>query len=115
MIDTEIDISFIEKYQQQLLSPTAAHGNEKAALEDPFPAEALEGNAETGTTLHADLQAVKNRLAQRPDHTTTAVAIPAAANPPTPGSLPYHPFAPMFTKFMRQVIQSIDISVASHS
>jgi len=68
----------IEKYQQGLLSPAKAHAMEKAALEDPFLADAMEGYAEAGTTLQADLEDLKNRLAQRTEEKTKVVPITGA-------------------------------------
>ena len=55
----------IERYHQGLLSPKERHDLEKAALEDPFLADALEGYAVAGTNLQNDLTDLKNRLATR--------------------------------------------------
>ena len=55
----------IERYHKGLLSPKERHDLEKAALEDPFLADALEGYAMAGTDLQNDLTDLKNRLASR--------------------------------------------------
>lgn len=55
----------IERYHKGLLSPKERHDLEKAALEDPFLADALEGYAVAGTNLQNDLTDLKNRLATR--------------------------------------------------
>ncbi len=70
--------SDIEKYQQGLLSPADMHAMEKAALDDPFLADAMEGYAEAGTTLQADLNDVKNRLAQRTEEKTNVIPLGGA-------------------------------------
>ncbi|HRG23998.1 MAG TPA: carboxypeptidase-like regulatory domain-containing protein [Chitinophagaceae bacterium] len=68
----------IEKYQQGLLSPAEAHAMEKAALEDPFLADAMEGYADAGTTLQADLEDLKKRLAQRTEEKATVIPLGGA-------------------------------------
>jgi CarboxypepD_reg-like domain/Gram-negative bacterial TonB protein C-terminal len=64
----------IEKYWKGELSPVEMHDMEKAALEDPFLADAMEGyegrNLELGTgssksTIQADIAALESRLAAR--------------------------------------------------
>lgn len=55
----------IEKYQQGLLSPKERHDLEKAALDDPFLADALEGYHSTPVNISADLTDLKNRLAEK--------------------------------------------------
>ncbi|MBL7709654.1 MAG: carboxypeptidase-like regulatory domain-containing protein [Chitinophagaceae bacterium] len=55
----------IEKYQQGLLSPKERHDLEKAALDDPFLADALEGYHSTPVNISADLTELKNRLAEK--------------------------------------------------
>jgi hypothetical protein len=53
----------IEKYQQGLLSSKERHDLEKAALDDPFLADALEGYHSSPVNISADLTELKNRLA----------------------------------------------------
>lgn len=55
----------IERYHQGLLSAKERHDLEKAALEDPFLADALEGYADAGSDLQNDLTDLKKRLAAR--------------------------------------------------
>lgn len=55
----------IEKYHKGLLSNNERHALEKAALDDPFLADALEGYATPGIDLSADMKSLKARLAQR--------------------------------------------------
>ena len=68
----------IEKYQKGLLSPAEMHAMEKAALEDPFLADAMEGYADAGANLQADLSDLRNRLAQRTEEKTKVIPIGAA-------------------------------------
>ncbi len=68
----------IEKYQQGLLSAAEAHAMEKASLEDPFLADAMEGYAEAGPTLQTDLNDLKNRLAQRTEEKTKVIPLGGA-------------------------------------
>jgi hypothetical protein len=70
----------IEKYQKGLLSPAEMHAMEKAALEDPFLADAMEGYADAGANLQADLSDLRNRLAQRTEEKTKVIPIGAAGN-----------------------------------
>lgn len=63
----------IEKYHQGQLSPKERHAIEKAALDDPFLADALEGYAVAGVDAVTDLADLTKRLAER---TTTAKVIP---------------------------------------
>ncbi len=55
----------IEKYHKGLLSAKEMHNLEKAALDDPFLADALEGYAMTGLNINEDIIELKNRLANR--------------------------------------------------
>jgi len=55
----------IEKYHKGLLSSKEMHDLEKAALDDPFLADALEGYAVTAKRTQADIAELKSRLAQR--------------------------------------------------
>ncbi|OSZ77495.1 hypothetical protein CAP36_14025 [Chitinophagaceae bacterium IBVUCB2] len=66
----------IEKYHRGLLSPKERHAIEKAALDDPFLADALEGYAVGVVDVNADLADLKSRLTER---TTTAKVIPLGA------------------------------------
>ncbi|MBL7725711.1 MAG: carboxypeptidase-like regulatory domain-containing protein [Chitinophagaceae bacterium] len=66
----------IEKYHKGLLSPKEMHDMEKAALDDPFLADALEGYAVTGVNVSADIADLKSRLAER---TEKAKVIPLNA------------------------------------
>lgn len=55
----------IEKYHKGLLNPAEMNALEKAALDDPFLADALEGYAAADTNISADITDLKNRLAQK--------------------------------------------------
>lgn len=68
----------IEKYHKGLLSRKEMHELEKAALEDPFLADALEGYAVAGVQAEADLAELRKRLAEK---TSSAKVIPMAAAP----------------------------------
>ena len=57
----------IEKYHKGLLSSKERHDLEKAALDDPFLADALEGYATAGVNVAADISELKNRLGERTD------------------------------------------------
>jgi CarboxypepD_reg-like domain/Gram-negative bacterial TonB protein C-terminal len=63
----------IEKYHKGQLSAKEMHAIEKAALDDPFLADALEGYLTPGTDIDADITELKNRLAAR---TESAKVIP---------------------------------------
>ncbi|MEI9910814.1 MAG: TonB family protein [Bacteroidota bacterium] len=63
----------IEKYYKGLLSAKEMHDLEKAALDDPFLADALEGYATPGVNVSADIAELKKRLA---DKTEQAKVIP---------------------------------------
>ena len=52
----------IEKYHKGLLSAKERHDLEKAALDDPFLADALEGYAFAGDDVSADITDLKKRL-----------------------------------------------------
>ena len=56
--------SDIERYHKGQMSAAERHALEKAALDDPFLADALEGYAFTSTPAE-DLKAIKNRLEER--------------------------------------------------
>ncbi len=55
----------IEKYHKGQLSAQERHRLEKAALDDPFLADALEGYAVAGSNSQADLADLRKRLGQR--------------------------------------------------
>ncbi|MFZ9387642.1 MAG: carboxypeptidase-like regulatory domain-containing protein [Chitinophagaceae bacterium] len=55
----------IEKYHRGQLTSTEKNALEKAALEDPFLADALEGYAFAGNDLAGDLSDLRNRLSAR--------------------------------------------------
>ena len=55
----------IEKYHKGLLSAQEKHDLEKAALDDPFLADALEGYAFAGINVSGDLADLKKRLGGR--------------------------------------------------
>lgn len=55
----------IEKYHRGLLSNPERHALEKAALDDPFLADALEGYALPGLQASADIALLKDQLAAR--------------------------------------------------
>lgn len=55
----------IEKYHKGLLSAKERHALEKAALDDPFLADALEGYSVAGVNAGADIIELKNRLAEK--------------------------------------------------
>lgn len=55
----------IEKYHKGLLSPKERHAMEKAALDDPFLADALEGYDSISVNATDDIAELKNRLANR--------------------------------------------------
>ncbi|MBL7744982.1 MAG: hypothetical protein JNN00_16025, partial [Chitinophagaceae bacterium] len=53
----------IEKYHKGLLSAKEMHAMEKAAMDDSFLADALEGYAIAGVNVNADIAELKRRLA----------------------------------------------------
>jgi len=55
----------IEKYHQGLLSNKERHALEKASLDDPFLADALEGYATGGVQAGNDMEELKKRLEQK--------------------------------------------------
>src|SRR5690348_3862584 len=73
---TAIDI---EKYHKGLLSPREMHDLEKAALDDPFLADALEGYAVPGINVASDIAELKKRLSDRTEENRKV--IPLAAPP----------------------------------
>ena len=59
----------IEKYHKGSLSAKEMHDLEKAALDDPFLADALEGYAVPGINVSADIAELKKRLAEKVEGT----------------------------------------------
>ena len=59
----------IEKYHKGLLSPREMNELEKAALDDPFLADALEGYAAGNVNIQADLSDLENKLKNRLEET----------------------------------------------
>ncbi|MFI5133377.1 MAG: carboxypeptidase-like regulatory domain-containing protein [Chitinophagales bacterium] len=55
----------IEKYHKGLLSSKERHALEKAALDDPFLADALEGYATAGVNVTADIDELKKKLFEK--------------------------------------------------
>ncbi|MBI5858543.1 MAG: carboxypeptidase-like regulatory domain-containing protein [Sphingobacteriales bacterium] len=55
----------IEKYHKGLLSDKERHDLEKAALDDPFLTDALEGYAFAGTNVTADINDLRTRIAEK--------------------------------------------------
>src|SRR5688500_16139910 len=55
----------IEKYHKGLLSRSEMHAMEKAAMDDPFLADALEGYAAAGQNLGSDINDINQRLSER--------------------------------------------------
>lgn len=67
----------IEKYHKGQLSAKEMHALEKAALDDPFLADALEGYALSGVNVNADITELKNRLVKRTEEENKVVPIVA--------------------------------------
>ncbi len=69
MSEKDYDIVYtaqdIEKYRKGLLSSQQMHAMEKAALDDPFLADAMEGYQETDLPVTAELEDLTQRLAAR--------------------------------------------------
>jgi len=72
----------IEKYHQGLLSPAEMHALEKAALDDPFLADALDGYLDAGPSLQADLEDLKKRLATRTEEKTKIIPLGGSGRSP---------------------------------
>lgn len=69
----------IERYHKGLLSSKEMHDLEKAALDDPFLADALEGYSVPGVNVAADIADLKKQLAQKTEEETAKV-IPMAGS-----------------------------------
>jgi len=67
----------IEKYHKGQLSSREMHELEKAAMDDPFLADALEGYSMQGVNVSEDIAELKKRLAEK---TEQAKVIPIAAS-----------------------------------
>jgi carboxypeptidase-like protein/TonB-like protein len=67
----------IEKYHKGLLSPKEMHELEKAALEDPFLADALEGYGAEPVNTADDLAELQRKLQQRVSSSKIVVMPPA--------------------------------------
>ncbi len=70
----------IEKYHKGLLSNLERHELEKAALDDPFLADALEGYATSGVQVETDLAELKNRLGQKIEGTKIVLLKKSSGN-----------------------------------
>lgn len=68
----------IEKYHKGLLSPAEMHVMEKAALEDPFLADAMDGYGEVVTNIQDDLAGLRTRLQNHIDTGDIKKVIPMA-------------------------------------
>ena len=55
----------VEKYHKGLLSPREMNDLERAALDDPFLADALEGYGATGVNVSSDLSELEKKLEER--------------------------------------------------
>ena len=55
----------IEKYHKGLLSPKEMNELERATLDDPFLADALEGYGNVNVNLSADIEELEKKLEQR--------------------------------------------------
>lgn len=73
----------IERYHKGLLSPYEMHALEKAALDDPFLADALEGYGAVQTNINADIAELEKRLMQKTGE-TKVVPLYAAGKKPFP-------------------------------
>ncbi|MBI5372116.1 MAG: carboxypeptidase-like regulatory domain-containing protein [Sphingobacteriales bacterium] len=65
----------IEKYHKGLLSAKEMHAMEKAALEDPFLADAMEGYMMEGVNATADMAELQERLAARTQQENKAIPL----------------------------------------
>lgn len=76
---TAIDI---EKYHKGQLSAGEMHAMEKAALDDPFLADALEGYAAPGVNVSSDIAELKKRLAAKTEKNKVVPFTPPARSFP---------------------------------
>src|SRR5688572_13236668 len=82
----------IEKYHKGLLSPKEMHAMEKASLDDPFLADALEGYTVPGVHAEADIAELKKRLEERSSRSKIIPIAPAHKS----SSFPWMRAAAMF-------------------
>ena len=59
----------IERYHRGVMSPSEQHELEKASLEDPFLADAIEGYGDAGVNVSEDLADLQTRLDSRTSET----------------------------------------------
>src|SRR4029078_882356 len=69
----------IEKYHKGSLTPKEMNELEKAALDDPFLADALEGYAATAANIPSDLSELKKKLEERVSDTKVISIAPSAS------------------------------------
>jgi hypothetical protein len=79
--DIEYTAADIEQYHRGLLSPKEMFAMEKAALDDPFLADALEGYDCRGISINDDLVELKARLANRLQDAQPMPRIDAVSRP----------------------------------
>ncbi len=70
----------IEKYHKGLMSPKERHALEKAALDDPFLADALEGYGASAVNVQEDIADLKKRLKNRSEETKAVPVLPGKAS-----------------------------------
>ncbi len=70
----------IEKYHKGQLSGKERHDLEKAALDDPFLADVLEGYAISGVNAGADIAELKQRLSEKLEEKTKIIPISNGRN-----------------------------------
>jgi len=70
----------IEKYHKGKLSAKEMHDLEKAALDDPFLADALEGYAVSGVNAAADIADLKQRLSEKLEEKAKVITINSGRN-----------------------------------
>ena len=66
----------IEKYHKGQLTPAEMHALEKAALDDPFLAEAIESYAQLTHPVQPDLEELRTRLQEKIDSKGSAPLVP---------------------------------------
>lgn len=67
----------IEKYHKGQMSPADMHAMEKAALDDPFLADAIEGYSTPGVQVSTDIAELKKRLEQKTEQAKVIPIQPA--------------------------------------
>lgn len=68
----------IERYHRGMMSAKERHVLEKAALDDPFLADALEGYDHATATINEDLAELRNRLDNRTGKAETSPVLPVS-------------------------------------